>query len=296
MILHLITLVNSSGKSGSSLADFQHVCMHTFLLACTGLSWARQIFGESIHCHVGRHDVPQVFVDAYCLINGTVTMDRPPPLHHDYYQWVSVYLLMLAFSFRIPYLVWSRYCGFYIEELCGDQTDRILETIRRSKGYSLFYRTWALEGSYAVLLAVQVYATDLFFNRVWSRSHFSWRAVAKMFPDTGKCEWNYYSGGGLTEGKFVCLLPLNSAYRKIFFVLYGAFVVLILWNMLGIVQRLIRVVVGRDRVNVEWSLTIAKSNARTWEAKEKIEKYWKRMRSDDGFKNREREDCAENRV
>ncbi|GFT26052.1 uncharacterized protein NPIL_17131 [Nephila pilipes] len=95
----------------------------------------------------------------------------------------------------------------------------------------------------------------------------------------GTCMYDYFTSGGQTTGKFRCLLPLNSVYRKVFCVVYGLFVVLMVLHKVFFLYRLILTIrMGPKWVNMWWSMQIAKNEAKTWYDKQTLTKKWRRMR------------------
>lgn len=153
------------GKSYSPLIDFQQIHIRNIFVFAFGLSVARQLFGENIICHVMRQNIIQNYVDMQCFINGTFT-PQDPPIYYDYYQWIPIYFLYMAFIYY-PFSIWCQIYGSYIKELTShvkdeDRCREIFEIIQLSKGNLLFWKTWALEIFYFVNLLIQIGLTNSF--------------------------------------------------------------------------------------------------------------------------------------
>lgn len=272
-LLQLIKFNPKNDQSHSILIDFQQIYMRNVVLFCTGLSMARQLFGENIICQSTVKSLTQNFIDTKCYINGTTTKGTDATIYHDYYQWISVYLLLLAFGFYFPYSIWSKLFGNYLRHLenLADRPNEAIQVITDSNGNLLFLKTWVLEFFYIIYLIFILYVTDLFFNNLWSLSGWSWNAVYKICPDNGSCVIHYFQSSGDTHASFNCLLPLCSVYRKILLTLYGLVLILILFNVCMIIYR-IRLVVHKKRfINVWWAFLIVQQSTTSWNMKKKFD-------------------------
>ncbi|GFY61761.1 innexin [Trichonephila inaurata madagascariensis] len=278
-----------SPKSHSLLVDFNQIHVRNLFLFCFALSISRQYFGENINCQIDGHRVSQSFLDTKCFINGTLTnfsgVQEPilPVLYHDYYQWVSIVLLLQAISFHLPFRLWSKNIHSYVQELTiqkfeKSECDRVFNVITSSKGNGIFWKIWTLECFYAAQLICQIFLLNLFFHRVWSLSRWSWSAIPILFPEMGTCIYDYFSGGGQTAGRFRCLLPLNSVYRKVFFVIYGLFAILLVLHKVFFLYRLFLTIrLGPKWINMWWSLQIAQDVANSWHGKQTLNRKWRRF-------------------
>lgn len=279
-LLQLIKFSSKHSESHSVLIDFQQIYVRNILLFCTGLGMARILFGQNIICQVTEKSVSQSFVDTKCFINGTMTRDEPV-IYHDYYQWVSVYLLLLAFGFYFPYSVWTKLFGNYLRylESLADKPEDVIRVIKDSKGNLIFFKTLALEIFYIFYVMLILYITNIFFNNIWG--HFGWsiKSIYTIFPDNGSCFVTYYHSSGSTAGKFNCLLPLSSVYRKIFMLLYGIVLILILLNFLTMLYRVRMIIVRNKYINVWWAFMIAKQSTVSWNARKKLDLAYYKMLS-----------------
>lgn len=269
-LLHLIHFSSKNNQSFSLLIDVQQIYLRNTMFFFTGLSMIRTLFGPTIYC---QNDVlAQEFVDMLCLVNGTMTVGADSTVYHDYYQWVSVYLLLLGFAFYLPYLVWSKRYGRYIRHLesLADKPDEAIRIVRVSNGNFIFFKTLALEVFYAFYLVLLLGATDVFFNHLWSQFKWSWKAIGVIFPNNGSCFFEYNHGSGSSTARFNCLLPLCSVYRKVFFAMYVIIAALIAMNIAIILYHIILLVLKRGNVNAWWAIKIVGECTTVWYAKEKL--------------------------
>lgn len=272
-LLHHVKFKSKLDKSPSIFVNIQQIHVRNLLLFCFGLAMSRQIFGDNIVCHIMRQAVSQSYVDNTCFINGTLSKNGN--LNYNYYQWVSLYFVWLAFCFYLPFSIWSKWCGFYIQQLTTNVDDTIQQCqikslIQRSNGNSIFWKTFALEMAYVIHLGIQLEITDVFFNRAWSQGKWSWNAIPNIFPDEGRCFIEFVSGGDVTMGKFICLLPLCSVYRKIFYLLYIVVVGLLIYSFLVFAYRLALFGKYKDHINRYYAYGIAKNAAKTWQGRDQL--------------------------
>lgn len=289
-LLQLVQLNTPHEESYSIFLTIYHVYVRNILTFCTGLTMIRFLFGNSIECLNDNQHFPQSYMDTKCYINGTFTLEQGhPTLYHDYYQWIPVYLVLLAFGFHFPYSLWSQHYGHYLRHLekLAEKPNDMIQMIQETQGNSIFFKTVALEMFYIVHLVSIVNISNAFFNHLWSRFYWSWRAIYKLFPDKGTCYFEYYHGSGISENKLTCILPLCSVYRKIFFTLYFLVWVLMVVNAWMIVYRILLVLYKRKFVNTWWAFTIAEQCAVSWNMKKQIKCAMKkgRVNRTDGLSN-----------
>lgn len=104
-LLHLLKWKGSHRgniQSCSMLVDFNQIHIRNLFLFCFGLGLAKQMFGENIECQHNKHDIEKKVLEMKCFINYTRTTFMDETLIHDFYQWIPVILLLLAFSFHFP--------------------------------------------------------------------------------------------------------------------------------------------------------------------------------------------------
>lgn len=271
-LMHLEKFSSKHRKSYSFLVDFQQIYIRNIILFCVGLSMFRFLFGEVIICQNNGNEVSQMFIDTICFINGTFNKDIVPFIYHDYYQWVSVYLLLLSVGYYFPYSIWSKIFGSFIRhlEMLSEQPNNAIRVIKESKGNLIFFKTLSLEIIYIFHLAIILFFTDLFFNGLWSRFDWSLTAIDKIFPDNGTCFIDYYQQSGTSNAKINCLLPLCSIYRKIFFLLYLLCIFLIVLNIIMMMYRIILIYRKKKFMDMWWAMMIINQNTMSWEVKKEL--------------------------
>lgn len=146
-LINLVKFHSKHSQSYSVLVDIQHIYIRNVILFCVGLSMVRLLFGDVIVCQNNENGLSQMFADTKCYINGTFTQDIIPFIYHYYYQWVCVYLLLLAFGFYFPYSIWSKLFGNFIRHLetLSEKPNTAIQVIKESKGNLIFYKTLTLE-------------------------------------------------------------------------------------------------------------------------------------------------------
>lgn len=279
-LLQLVQLNGKQEKSFSVYLTVYHVYVRNILIFCTGLTMIPFLFGNVIECLNTNRHISQTYIDTKCYINGTFTKEQGhPTLYHDYYQWIPVYLALLAFGIHFPYSLWSQYYGNYLRyfEKLAEKPDEIIHLIQESKGNLIFFKTVALEIFYTIYLIWIVFVTDIFFNKHWSYFNWSWKAISKIFPDNGTCYIDYFQSSGISEEKLNCILPLCSVYRKIFTTLYVLVCVLLVINACMIINRSFLLMHRKEWVNVWWAFTIAEQCVVSWSMKEQINFAYKEM-------------------
>lgn len=280
-LLHLVDFNSKQNQSYSIFLTVYHMYVRNIILFCTGLTMIRFLFGNVIECLNDNVRFPQRYMDTKCYINGTLTKESGHPiLYHDYYQWVPVYLIILAFGFNFPYLLWYEQYGNYLQclEKLADKPEELIQVIKDSKGNLIFLKTVALEYFYAVYLIFILFVTDVFFNKLWSYFNWSWTAVYKIFPDNGMCYFTYNQSGGSSENKLNCILPLCSIYRKIFITLCFLVWVLMAMNVWMILYRIVLMLHKKKCINIWWAFKIAEQCAPSWHMKKQIKRELKEMK------------------
>lgn len=265
----LISLVRfHSGKSHSVLVDFQQIYLRNIILFGTGLSTVRLLFGDTIICQgIPPPSLNHNFLNMICYINGTVT-----DLRHEYYQFTSVFLFLLAFAVQFPFWLWSRFTGREISQLesLADQPELAIQAICAPK--NLYMKTVALEIFYAFYWMGLVAVINCFFNGYWSRFYWSWQVIPKLFPDMGRCSLTYYQMSGESTARFNCLLPLSSVYRKVFLVLYWILAILLPYHLIVLTYRAVLwIYYSKTTLERKWIVGILKECTVSWSARKKLE-------------------------
>lgn len=211
---------------------------------------------------------------------------RPVPVeereYQQYYQWVSIFLMIHAALFLIPAHCWKLWERRTLERLIGALSDdffvqpgneaavqHLYEFFLHSH-YRVRHRLYALRYLLAELLNLATVAANVLLLNVFLRGFWFefWPAVhllfafdypgwleasARLFPRLAKCEF-FFSGpsGGLQDLQSLCLLPLNVLNEKIYAAVYLWFLVLlaisglnVLWKLLLLASRPLRLLVIR---------------------------------------------------
>lgn len=266
----------SLGKqcSPSLLCHFNRAYIRNFFLFTFCLTLTRQIFGDVIVCNHQDQKIPVNYLEMECYINGTITKKQDTIINHFYYQWVSVVLLLEAFAFWLPYqvlwFVWFREFN-HPEKMTPD---RILSEIQRTGRYA-FWKTFAMEWIYLFHLILQAILIDMFLDYGLSKG----LSMNEIFPSRGSCYLDYFSGGDITIGRFICLLPLNIFYKKIFSVMFVGFWILLGIHVVVLISRIVLILCPRfrkgyfqDDVDRWWFSEIMKQNScDVWELERVLE-------------------------
>lgn len=271
-LIHLEHFSSKHRQSYSFLVDFQQIYIRNVILFSVGLSMIRFLFGEVIICQNTGRELSQMFIDTKCFINGTLNKDIVPFIYHDYYQWVSVYLVLLAIGFYFPYSIWSKIFGNFIRhlEILSERPNNTIRILKKSKGNLIFFKTLLLEIIYIFHLVIILFLTDLFFNGLWSRFNWSLTAIDKIFPDNGTCFIDHYQHSGMTNSRINCLLPLCSIYRKVFFLLYLLCIILIVLNVIMMIYRIILIYRKKKLIDMWWAMMIINQNTTSWDVKKQL--------------------------
>lgn len=259
--------------SYSYLIDTYQIYGRNCFLFMFVLSMARQLFGDNIICHTTDR-INLSFLDTKCFINGTTTVDMSSTpyktlFQHDYYQWVSVILLLEAFVFYLPFKLWYQCFGSYLRHITirldkSDACKNASRIVIESRGNLMFWKTLGLECFYAIYLVFQIFLIDRFLNRGFSLSGWKIDALDVLFPESGVCNFDFYSSGTMTEGKFICLLPLNVIYKKSFAFLYYMCPIMLSMHAIVFAYRIWTFSRQTKHVNEWWVFNIVSSCIENW--------------------------------
>ena len=103
---------------------------------------SKQLFGDPIHCEPSKQVSPKV-LETYCFIAATYTIPEAQAslysgvghglgrvdvraLHHNYYQWVPLVLLLQALACRLPWSVWKTVVGTKVDKLLASVSEDLL--------------------------------------------------------------------------------------------------------------------------------------------------------------------------
>lgn len=282
-LIHLIKLKGHFKSSYSNLVDFHQIHVRNLFLFVFALSLSRQFFGDNIVCNLYREGVSQHFVQSACFVNGTETpRTGQKNLSHHYYQWVQIVMLLAAFNFYMPFKIWTKLFGWYLEQLTTkidsiESATRTLQLLRISNGNCMFWKTWALEIFYLIHLIAHIFLFDTFVDNIWS-SH-GWRLkniTNTIFPDEGVCWFRVFSTADWNYVKVMCFLPLNCLYRKVFVFLWFLTVSLLAMHAFVFTYRVYLLKKWSPKqINAWWCFKIAQNTAAvTFEWKKEFENSW----------------------
>lgn len=257
MILYARTLLKGTSDDSLPIMGWVHTQLLTngFLFAFL-LSLGRQYFGNAIECHRDKQSLSDAYLHTSCYMNGTFTMTEDGDrLYYTYYQWMPVILLVEAFGLCWPRIVWRQWIHI-LPTLNKDNAETILQAIDRHGGQRVFWKMLALEGLCALNFVVQVALLDCLLNGgLWKGLSYD-----VLFPASAQCDVTYYSGGDMTTGKFICLLPLNIFYRVFFQIGYWIFWTVLATHVLALVYRLLWFYITQD-VHRRWLYRLLESRA-----------------------------------
>lgn len=247
-------------RLASGLSKCHYTYARNFFLFAFALSMSREMFGETIVCYTAGDSISLDYLHTYCFVNGTFTTDDHQIVYHDYYQWVSLLLLVEAFVFYVPFHIWKGYVEPDVEGLVvrkENDVARVVEAIIRGSGFRLYLKNFILETIYGLQLLLNAALVYVYFFRANGVLN-----LDRLFPFAGTCHLNFYSGGGggITTGKYSCLLPLNVLYRKLWVVVVMGFAVLFAAHCYYWTKRLIVAACRPSEVNRWWAYRLAEKN------------------------------------
>lgn len=239
------------------------------LLACSMAICAKQYFGEFIHCSIHSELNLKVF-ESYCFMAGTFTVPHDPSsslhrgvglaeagrqdsstLHHNYYQWVPLLLVLQAAASYLPWHLWKAWEGGRVGKLLAKVSqDPLTETpVEEQVGalgtFLLTHRGWydsralRLLVCQALTLAAslgQLYAMDLllggrFLALGGAVTDYALlrNALATTFPKVTICSMELFGPSGSTEMvSGMCTLPVNIVNEKVYLLLWFWFLLVTL--------------------------------------------------------------------
>lgn len=109
------------------------------LIACSILVTATQLFGDPIKCIPPKSDIEEDFLNTYCWIHTTFSVEKDwnstnviypgvstyvntdKRVFHAYYQWVCFFLFIQAIFFYLPHYFWKVLGGERLKSLFPDE-------------------------------------------------------------------------------------------------------------------------------------------------------------------------------
>jgi len=274
-----------------------------------------QYAGDPIDCFSNNVEYTENFLDNYCWVAGTYTEklvgDSSPQgkagklehtcdptkkncWHHQYYQWVALFIIVQAGFFYIPKYLWSSWENGKISSLVsgldkasivqgthekkfstdsetGQKLKQVVQAFEDTKGQHDFWawKFYVCEILLLVNLIFQYFITSKFLQ---GEDHF--RKVAlqgwntqehvSVLPITGLCYVQSGGLGGLTNDDApLCVLPLNMINQKYFSFLYVWLAILVTLSLGILAMRVMMILLPDFRpivLNVFYGIKIKKTN------------------------------------
>lgn len=258
------------------------------LLGSSILVTSKQFFGEPIHC-ISHGEKNIDAINSFCWIFGTYTVknrlkgkigkdmasfgvgpsvNKSDEMHHLYYQWVCLVLLLQAALFYLPRYLWKVWEGGRLRILAADLVGPIIpETWTEERKNVLvnylssdmyMHNFYAFRYAFCELLncvnvIAQIFILDIFLDggfRSYGATVASFYSMtsnqreydpmAKYFPKATKCLFYHYgSSGDLQSSDFLCILPLNVVNEKVFLVLWFWLLFLAFASIISVIYRLL---------------------------------------------------------
>jgi innexin len=185
---------------------------------------SKQYFGDPIICTTGFKQ-NSVFMDTFCLTNATYSITSPSGpyagvsnkyegtiINHNYYQYVSLMLLVHAIIFYIPLFVWKT---FEQNEQCNK--------IPCNKRIIRFFRVFIVcKLIYVLIIGFNFVIVSWFLSTNYltfgprAATNYTYE-VSFLFPRIAKCSfYQYGSSGEISSIDNLCVLPLNAINDKIY--------------------------------------------------------------------------------
>lgn len=268
----------------------------SILIACSILVVSTQFFGSPIQCDAGSASsgVEKDVLESYCWMysswsipahykgvcsaNGELTgtnvdewnKARTSIVYNSYYQWVPLYLVVLAIAFYLPRLLWLMMEGGLMKFFGTGTTTRTIEDQEEKEQtlvkffcknvhnkYNIyFYGFITCEILNVFIVTVQFGVTNQFLHGrflnygpkvlYYYRLPDEEQALQKnpmcyTFPRIASCDYWRWGPGGLQENiNAICILALNMINDKVFLVLWWWFMFVSIVGCTRLIYRLIQ--------------------------------------------------------
>jgi len=263
-----------------------------FLLCCSALTSSQQFFGSNIHCMLGSSEVPLNLFESYCFMMSTFTHSHAyhpnktlhrnghsqpgistgmvgasgaekDSIHHNYYQWVGLMLVVQAALCYLPWQWWKQVergrVGRLVEKINRDPLtetpveDQVAGLARFLSSNSKYFDSCAIrllmcQATCLILTIIQLYMMDIVldnqFLHLGSSISASWqildRALETIFPIIVQCTMNYHGPSGeVMHVSGLCTLPINIVNEKIYLVIWIWYLTMIILTVLSLLGQIL---------------------------------------------------------
>ena len=195
---------------------------------------------------------------------------RTSIVYNSYYQWVPLYLVLLAFLFYLPRMFWLIMEGGLMEFFGKGTTTRFIEDQEEKKETLVNFFSKNIHNKYNVyfwgfitmealnwlIVLIQFGLTNVFLHYRFSayglevvnyyrlpeeEQQETKNPMCATFPRIASCDyWRWGSGGRQENINAICVLSLNMINDKVFLILWWWFLFLAIVGALRIVYRIIQ--------------------------------------------------------
>ncbi|KFM64995.1 Innexin inx2, partial [Stegodyphus mimosarum] len=265
----------------------------SFIVTC------RLVLGDSFTCFSSYNEIPLRHVMTACYDDSVLLLplqdmyrdvpsDSKPPYHDykrdlRYYSWVNLFFLLHAFNFYLPHLLWKSYeLGYTRSLIAGVENVFAKEEKRNLELCFLAKYVLATQGKHKMYTALYIffeacnYAISL-AQTLWLIAFFdvtgvpdnipismkTWSDFRKFyFPSEGICRLSYYGSSGYRRiYSFLCALPLNNLYMKLFLFLHAWYIFLTVLCGIVLVYRIVLLVPSLRIKVIMFSAPLAEKEA-----------------------------------
>jgi innexin len=216
-----------------------------FLLSFSFILSSKQYLSDPIVClYDGK--ISSDYVNNYCWTNGTFTVDKNTFRYHNYYQYVSLFLLLQATMFYIPHLIWTQIDSGNSLENIHDISDKFSFLRKYIIIFTLYVAIVTIQFP---LLSYFLETNYLTFGYILAKK--GYRTVKSLFPIISKC--SYYAIGFSGDKEYnnaQCILTLNTLNDKLFVFLWFWFIVLLIIDLVYLLQLVIITTSTRGRIAI----------------------------------------------
>jgi hypothetical protein len=182
-------------------------------------------------------------------------------VHHNYYQWVCLVLVLQAAACYLPWHAWKAAEGGQVSKLLAKVSEDPLtessvdDQVATLGDFLLSHRGWFNAAAVKLLLCQaacllnalgQLYLMDLLLGgrflslgTVLADHTELQRALRLVFPRVVMCNMQFFGASGSPTGTYgICVLPINIVNEKIYLVLWFWFVMLAMVSVLQLVRQM----------------------------------------------------------